>query len=62
MLRSTVRFESVLIALFGTTLGAAIGLGFSTALVHALGDQGINELVVPVQQLVIIGGCAAIAS
>ena len=40
--RSTVRWESVLIALLGTTLGTAIGLGFGWALVQALHDKGIN--------------------
>ena len=34
--RSTVRWESVLIALLGTTLGTAIGLGFGWALVQAI--------------------------
>ena len=42
--RSTVRWESVLIALLGTTLGTAIGLGFGWAMVQALADQGINGL------------------
>ena len=34
--RSTVRWESVLIALLGTTTGTAIGLGFGWALVQAI--------------------------
>ena len=49
--RSTVRWESVLIALLGTTLGTAIGLGFSWALVQAMDGQGIDQLTIPVQQL-----------
>jgi putative ABC transport system permease protein len=61
-LRSTVRFESVLIALLGTVLGAAIGLGFSAALVSALHDQGIRRLAVPIAQLAVIGGVAALAA
>ena len=52
--RSTVRWESVLIALLGTTLGTAIGLGFGWALVHALESKGFNTFTVPVQQLGVI--------
>jgi putative ABC transport system permease protein len=60
--RSTVRWESVLIALLGTTLGTVIGLGFSWSLVHALGNQGFNTFVVPAQQLGVIVVCAAVAA
>ena len=45
--RQSVRWESVLIALLGTTLGTAIGLGFGWALVHSLGDKGIGALSIP---------------
>ena len=45
--RSTVRWESVLIALLGTALGTAIGLGFGWALVKALKDKGIGTLSIP---------------
>src|SRR5262249_59920796 len=60
--RSTVRWESVLIALLGTTLGTAIGLGFSWALVQSLKDKGFNTLTVPVSQLVVIVLVAAVAA
>ena len=60
--RSTVRWESVLIALLGTTLGTAIGLGFSWALVHALQDKGFNTFAVPAQQLGVIVVFAAVAA
>jgi len=60
--RSTVRWESVLIALLGTTLGTAIGLGFSWALVQSLKDKGFNTLTVPVSQLVVIVLFAAVAA
>jgi putative ABC transport system permease protein len=60
--RSTVRWESVLIALLGTTLGTAIGLGFSWALVQALGDAGITKLSIPVGQLSMIVVLAAVAA
>jgi putative ABC transport system permease protein len=60
--RSTVRWEAVLIALLGATLGTAIGIGFSWALVQALHDQGIDHWTVPVQQLTVIVVLAAIAA
>jgi putative ABC transport system permease protein len=60
--RSTVRWESVLIALLGTTLGTAIGLGFSWSLVHALQDKGFNTFAVPTQQLGLIVVFAALAA
>ena len=53
-LRSAVRYESVLIALFGVALGLVIGLFFGWALVQALADEGFNAFRVPV------GGLAAI--
>jgi putative ABC transport system permease protein len=60
--RSTVRWESVLIALLGTSLGTAIGLGFSWALVKASEQQGIRQLAVPLSQLVAIAVAAAVAA
>jgi putative ABC transport system permease protein len=60
--RSTVRWESVLIALLGTTLGTAIGLGFSWAIVQAMGDEGVDQLIVPGGQLAVIVAFAAIAA
>ena len=38
--RSTVRWESIIIAVFGTTLGLAIGTFFGWATVRAMADQG----------------------
>jgi putative ABC transport system permease protein len=60
--RSTVRWESVLIALLGTTLGTAIGLTFARTLVHALSNQGFNTFAVPVHQLGLIVLAAAVAA
>jgi putative ABC transport system permease protein len=60
--RSSVRWESVLIAMLGTTLGTAIGIGFSWALVTALKDDGFNSLVIPTGELVLIAVFAAIAA
>ncbi|CAN5521705.1 ABC transporter permease [soil metagenome] len=60
-LRSAVRWESVIIALLGTLLGLAVGLGFSRALVAALGDEGITIYDVPVTQLLVIAVIGALA-
>jgi len=64
--RSTVRWESVLIALLGTTLGTAIGLGFAWALVRALGDAGITTLSIPFRErgtiAVLAAGAAIVAA
>jgi putative ABC transport system permease protein len=60
--RSTVRWESVLIALLGATLGIAIGLGFGWAMVKAASAQGIAQLSVPAQELGVIVTLAAVAA
>jgi putative ABC transport system permease protein len=59
--RVAVRWESVIIALLGTVLGLAMGLGFSWVLVTALADTGFAGLVIPGQQLAIQVVVAAIA-
>jgi putative ABC transport system permease protein len=53
-IRSTVRWESVIIALFGTLLGIAIGLFFGWSVVTALHKQGITTFDPAIPQLVII--------
>jgi putative ABC transport system permease protein len=54
-LRSSVRWESVIIALLGTFLGLIIGVVFAWAMVRALADQGIDQFsLAPVQLLVIV--------
>jgi putative ABC transport system permease protein len=60
--RSTVRWESVLIAMLGTALGIAIGLGFAWTLVHAMKSQDLNTFAVPVNQLGLIVLAAAVAA
>src|SRR6516164_6930002 len=60
--RATVRWESVLIALLGTSLGTAIGLGFGWAIMHAAAAQGLHAFTVPVGQLTVIVLAAAVAA
>ena len=59
--RSAVRWESVIIAVFGTLLGLAIGLFFGWALVRALADEGFDVLRIPVGQLLVVVAVAALA-
>jgi putative ABC transport system permease protein len=59
--RSTVRWESIIIAVFGTTLGLSIGTFFGWAIVRALADEGIDTLTVPVTSLVVVATIAGIA-
>lgn len=59
--RSSVRFESVIISLIGTLTGLVIGLVFGWALVRALEDQGITVFSVPTGQLVVMVLVAALA-
>jgi putative ABC transport system permease protein len=59
--RATVRWESIIIAVFGTTLGLAIGTFFGWAIVHAMADQGIDTLTVPFTSLAVVTAIAAVA-
>jgi putative ABC transport system permease protein len=61
--RSAVRWEAVLISVFGALLGLAIGVAFGMAAVHALHDRGLTELTLPTGQLaalVAAGGLAGL--
>jgi putative ABC transport system permease protein len=60
-LRSTVRWESIIIAVFGTTLGLAIGTFFGWAIVKAMADEGIDTLTIPVGSLAAVTAIAAVA-
>ncbi len=52
--RSAIRWESIIIAVFGTTLGLAIGTFFGWAIVRAMADEGIDTLTVPVTSLAVV--------
>jgi putative ABC transport system permease protein len=60
-LRSTVRWEAVLVALFGTALGLAIGTFFGWAIVRALADHGFKTFTIPVMQLGVVTVIAVVA-
>ena len=64
-LRSTVRWEAVIIAVLGTLLGLVIGLFFGWALVKALYDQGVKIFAIPYGQLalfVVVAGTVGVIS
>ena len=60
-LRSTVRWESVIIALQGTLIGLVVGVFFGWALVQALSDEGIDRLQIPFGTLAFVVVLAAVA-
>lgn len=51
-LRTMIRLESVVIAVFGALLGVVMGIAFGVSLVKALKDYGITDLSVPWGQLI----------
>jgi putative ABC transport system permease protein len=59
--RSAVRWESIIIAVFGSTLGLGVGVLFGWAIVRALADEGIDTLTVPVGSLAVVTLIAAVA-
>lgn len=60
-LRTMVRWEAILLSLFGTALGLAIGTFFGWAMVAALADEGIETLTIPWSTLVVVTTIAALA-
>ncbi len=60
-LRRSIRLESIVIALFGTVLGLALGVGCTWAALTTLSDDGFVAPVVPIGTLVavVIGALAA---
>jgi putative ABC transport system permease protein len=60
-LRSTIRWESVIIAVQGALLGLAIGIFFGWALVRAMRGEGLTVFSLPVTTLAIVVVLAALA-
>jgi putative ABC transport system permease protein len=53
-LRSSVRWEATIVALMGTVIGIALGIGLSYVMVRALASQGITDFAVPVGGMVAV--------
>jgi putative ABC transport system permease protein len=60
-LRATVRWEAVIIALLGTSLGMGLGVVFGWSMVKGLGDEGLGTFELPIPTLVIVSVIAALA-
>ena len=52
--RSSIRWESLIIAFIGTLTGLVLGLVFGWALVRSLRDDGITAFQIPWRQLIVI--------
>jgi putative ABC transport system permease protein len=60
-LRRMVRWESVIIAVFGAVLGMLTGIVLGWAVVQALRDEGVGAFSIPFTQMVILILVAAVA-
>ena len=60
-LRAIVRYESLVISLFGAVEGLALGTLFGWAIVASLHSQGVSQLVFPVTQLITLAALAGVA-
>jgi putative ABC transport system permease protein len=59
-IRSAIRWESAIIAVFGTILGLGIGTGLAYAIVRTLEDEGFGAFDVPWPVLVVLLAVAAL--
>jgi putative ABC transport system permease protein len=60
-LRRMIRWEAVIIAVFGAILGMLTGIVLGWAVVQALKDEGLGDFAIPFGQLVILVFVAGIA-
>ena len=60
-LRRMVRWESVIIAVFGAMMGMLTGIALGWAVILALKDEGLGDFALPAVQLIILIVVAAIA-
>lgn len=57
---SAIRWEAIIIALLGTSLGALLGICFGWALSVTLRNEGLTDFNVPVTSLVVIIAIAVV--
>ena len=55
-----ITVEAVVISVFGALLGVAVGTGLGAAVVRALREEGINDLVLPWTEMGVFLGLAAV--
>ncbi|SCF23394.1 putative ABC transport system permease protein [Micromonospora viridifaciens] len=55
-----ITVEAVVISVFGALLGVVVGSGLGAAVVEALKDEGITDLILPWGQMAVMLGLAAI--
>ncbi|MEH0938489.1 ABC transporter permease [Micromonospora psammae] len=55
-----ITVEAVVISIFGALLGVVVGTGLGAAVVRALKDEGITDLVLPWGQMALFLGLAAV--
>ncbi|MFV0525838.1 MAG: ABC transporter permease [Acidimicrobiales bacterium] len=58
--RATVRGEAVIVAVFGTVGGIALGTGLGWGLVRALAAEGLGQMTVPVLPLALVAVVGAV--
>jgi putative ABC transport system permease protein len=59
--KTSIRWESVMIALLGTVLGAGLAVAGAWGIVKALGTEGVTTFTVPITQLSVIVVIAIVA-
>lgn len=59
--RSAIRWEAIMIALFGTALGLAVGSFFGWASIRALRSEGIDDFTFPIGNVIVIVVIACVA-
>ncbi|MFD0363825.1 ABC transporter permease [Nocardia sp. GCM10030253] len=58
--RRTIYLESMLIAVFGAIVGMLLGLGLGVGFLRTLRDLGIDQIAIPLNQLVLVLVCSAV--
>ncbi|MFG2002793.1 ABC transporter permease [Spirillospora sp. NPDC048911] len=59
-LRRMIRYEAVIISVFGALLGLAIGVVFGVTVQNVMAEDGVTELAVPVGRLLLYVPAAAV--
>ena len=60
-LRAMIRYEALVMSLFGAVEGLVLGVLFGWAIVAAMRSQGVTNLVFPVTQLLVVAVLAGLA-